>query len=40
MDPGRASREGDAWGGKGEEDLGGGPDPVYRFCIRVNEKIA
>ena len=41
IDPGLASREGERPpGGSGEEDRGGGPDPVYFFCVRVREKIA
>ena len=41
MDPGRASRDGERpLGGRGEGDRGGGPDPLYFFCVRVKEKIA
>jgi hypothetical protein len=41
IDPGRANLEGERPpGGRGEDDLGGSPDPVYFFCVRVREKIA
>ena len=39
---GRASLDGErpAPGGSGEEDRGGGPDPLNFFWVNVNEKIA
>jgi len=41
MEPGRASLEGERPpGGSGEDDRGGGADPVYFFCVRVKEKMA
>ena len=41
MDPGRANREGERPpGGRGEDERGGGPEPVYFFCVRVREKMA
>jgi len=41
IEPGRARREGDRpVEGKGEDDRGGGPEPVYFFCVRIREKIA
>jgi hypothetical protein len=40
-DPGRARREGERpVGGRGEEERGGGPDPVNFFCTSVREKMA
>jgi hypothetical protein len=40
-EPGRASLEGDRpAGGKGEDDLGGCPEPVNFFCVKVRENIA
>ena len=40
-EPGRASLEGDRpVGGKGEDDLGGCPEPVNFFCVKVRENIA
>jgi hypothetical protein len=41
IEPGLASLEGERpLGGSGEDDRGGGPDPVYFFCMRVMEKMA
>ena len=38
---GRASLDGERpEGGRGEDDLGGGPEPTYFFWINVREKIA
>lgn len=40
-EPGRANLEGDRpVGGKGEDDLGGCPEPVNFFCVKVRENIA
>ena len=40
-EPGRASLEGDRpVGAKGEDDLGGCPEPVNFFCVKVRENIA
>ena len=40
-EPGRVNLEGDRPpGGKGEDDLGGGPEPVNFFCVKVRENIA
>jgi hypothetical protein len=40
-EPGRASLEGERpAGGRGDDDRGGAPEPVYFFCVRVREKIA
>jgi len=41
MEPGRASLEGDRPPrGRGDDDLGGCPEPVNFFCVKVREKIA
>lgn len=41
IEPGRASLDGERPpGGSGEEDLGGFPEPVNFFCVRVSENIA
>jgi hypothetical protein len=41
MDPGRARREGERPpGGSGDEERGGGPEPLYLFCVSVREKMA
>ena len=41
MEPGRARREGDRpLGGSGEEERGGGPEPLYFRWTRVKEKMA
>lgn len=40
-DPGRAMREGERpFGGRGEDERGGSPLPVYFFCVSVREKMA
>jgi hypothetical protein len=40
-EPGRARREGERpFGDNGEEERGGGVEPVYFFWVRVSEKIA
>lgn len=41
VEDGRARRDGDLPpGGNGEEERGGGLDPVYFLCVRVRENMA
>jgi hypothetical protein len=41
IEPGRVNLEGERPpGGRGDDERGGGPDPVYFFCVRVREKMA